>query len=1056
MRPLKIEMQAFGSYGERVEIDFTKSSQNLFLISGDTGSGKTTIFDAIVFALYGESSSIRDAKEGVMLQSQFAGIDVTPEVTFTFSLNSGREIYTVVRIPKHMRRAKRKGSGIKGIIEERGSVELILPDGAAYRERDTQRKITELVGLTKEQFMQVAMIAQGEFMELLRADTDKKVIIFRKLFNTEMYRQIRDELKQRKDEKERETAVLRTKCETLISAVLVPCEYEDRESYEDIKEKVSKSLSYLEEYLAKLELLVNWEDRELAKLTQEADRLSREQQQLTKEQGEALVLDKAFVELQNATETLSLLMKEEEERKSGEELVKTLECVYELEPYWIAANEAEQNFRENQQHLTADLERFPQCEKAANEAEAEFSREKPHWDEVLKAYHVAREKYNRQKSIYEELKKKEMEKRELEQSRLKLEDIRTTVSEELVQKQEEQRQIRESLAQLENALIELERARQLLEKVQQQIEDKEELAKMSDRWKEGKKALVKLQEKYKRAREEEDKANSRYQEIRRHFLDNQAGMLAAALKEEEPCPVCGSVHHPAPAKLCGDRVYSEDEVNREEEIWQQAKKKTENASADVTKKREAQEQLFRQIAERGEKLFSQWDLAKEPDEMIEQWGTELYAQLTQQKNEAEQWEQKVKQQEQLQKRRNLLERQIEELEQKRGRQQEEINGCALRLAALESSISEQEKQLSDKNQETAQKEFEKQEKEYRRQEKQFQECEELKTETARNLQVLSERIAEQKRRQISLESRKKEQMQRLQDMLEKRNMQRSKLESCLSAYTREQYRQMKQETENYRERIRQCRERIHTAEQVTEGREWPDTERLREALESKNKQSAECASRKDRFQGYFQPAMQCLNGLAELRKQHSETYRKAAVLRRLYEIVSGNVAGQNKMDLETYVQRYYLKQVLSAANRRFTEMTAGQYELQMKEFSQAGNRVNEGLDFVVHSLVTDSYRDIVTLSGGESFIAALSLALGIADCIQRANSGLQLDMMFIDEGFGSLDSHSRNAAVQLLKGLAGGERLIGIISHVAELRDAIDDRLIVKKDNAGSTVAWEQ
>ena len=665
MRPLKLGMQAFGSYREWTEIDFTRPSQNLFLISGDTGSGKTTIFDAIVFALYGEGSSTRDAKEGVMLQSQFADLDVTPKVTFTFSLRAGEGCYTIVRIPKHIRRAKRKSAGTRGMIEERGSVELILPDGVAYREKDIQRRIIELVGLTKEQFMQVAMIAQGEFMELLRADTDKKVMIFRKLFNTEMYRQIRDELKSRKDEKEKETAILKTRCETVISAVLIPEEYENGEGYDKAKEKVCKSLSYLEEYLVELEQLMDWESGELKELLQKADRLSKEKQELTKAQGEAQALGKAFLELQNAEETLSILRQEEKDRESEEKLVAELERAYEMESYWNAACEAGNRFRENEKSLNENLERLPQCKKEAEEAEAAFDREKPQWDEALKAYHVAKEKYSRQKSIYEELEKKEKDKNRIEQDRLKLEGAYAKVSEELAARQEEWQKIREASAQSENAGLELEKARQLLEKARQQVEEKEELESLSDRWKKDREALVTLQEEYKRAKEEENKVNQKFQEIRRHFLDNQAGVLAEALKEEEPCPVCGSVHHPAPAKLCGGRVYTEDEVNREEEMWRQARQRTEEASASVMKKGEAQEQLIRQIAERGERLFCKWDSSVEPDEVLEQRGAELCRQLKLRQEDVEQWERRVEQQEEQQKRQKLLEKQLEELERQK-------------------------------------------------------------------------------------------------------------------------------------------------------------------------------------------------------------------------------------------------------------------------------------------------------------------------------------------------------------------------------------------------------
>ena len=174
----------------------------------------------------------------------------------------------------------------------------------------------------------------------------------------------------------------------------------------------------------------------------------------------------------------------------------------------------------------------------------------------------------------------------------------------------------------------------------------------------------------------------------------------------------------------------------------------------------------------------------------------------------------------------------------------------------------------------------------------------------------------------------------------------------------------------------------------------------------------------------------------------------------LYNLLGGKVSG-GRMDIETYVQRYYLERILYAANRRFQEMSAGQFELRMRDINQAGVGKNRGLDLMVYSNVTGKEREVRTLSGGESFMAALSLALGMADQIQESAASVNLDVMFIDEGFGSLDDHSRDKAVRVLQDMANGSKLIGIISHVTELKQEIEDQLIVKKDEEGSHVRWQ-
>ena len=203
MRPIRLTMQAFGSYAEKTTVDFSESTENLFLITGDTGAGKTTIFDAIVFALYGEASSVANKKDGVLLQSQYADVDVCPEVSLTFSDGSADELYQVRRVPRHVRRLKKASAKGNTVKEEPGSVELTLPDGTICPSKETDARIEAIIGLSKSQFMQIAMIAQGEFMELLRAKSDTKKEIFRKLFHTDLYENIVREFDNRKKEKEK-------------------------------------------------------------------------------------------------------------------------------------------------------------------------------------------------------------------------------------------------------------------------------------------------------------------------------------------------------------------------------------------------------------------------------------------------------------------------------------------------------------------------------------------------------------------------------------------------------------------------------------------------------------------------------------------------------------------------------------------------------------------------------------------------------------------------------------------------------------------------------------
>ena len=234
----------------------------------------------------------------------------------------------------------------------------------------------------------------------------------------------------------------------------------------------------------------------------------------------------------------------------------------------------------------------------------------------------------------------------------------------------------------------------------------------------------------------------------------------------------------------------------------------------------------------------------------------------------------------------------------------------------------------------------------------------------------------------------------------------------------------------------------------------PDMESLKGRVSETENRQRKARETAEKYRGWKQEVSKVQEGLEERIIQNKKRMEEYDRRDNLYRLVSGNVTGA-RMDLETYVQRFYLEQILDAANRRFLEMSAGQFELRMYDLEKAGEGRNKGLDLMVYSTVTGKVREIRTLSGGESFMAALSLALGMADQIQESSAAIHLEIMFIDEGFGSLDEHSRQQAVRVLQEMAAGNRLTGIISHVTELKQEIDDQLIVTKDDEGSHVRWQ-
>ena len=332
MRPLKLTMQAFGSYGEETTVDFAKPDQNLFLITGDTGAGKTTIFDAIVFALYGEASSSANKKEGILLQSQYTDYGREPFVELVFSEGDG-EIYTVCRTPRHLKpitRGADKGTG--KTREVSGSVSLTMPDGTEYPSKETDGKLREIVGLTKNQFMQVAMIAQGEFMELLRAKSDVKKEIFRKLFNTGLYQDIVNELAERKREKERDLGVLKTQCQTETGRVKIPEDYERRNEIEELTDQMQKGdLSRAGEFMEELGALIETLKKEERRADSEYKIASGARDEKRDALTDAGNLEKLYRKLEEAEKTLKDCEDREKEIREKEKLAEELYGAFEIQ-----------------------------------------------------------------------------------------------------------------------------------------------------------------------------------------------------------------------------------------------------------------------------------------------------------------------------------------------------------------------------------------------------------------------------------------------------------------------------------------------------------------------------------------------------------------------------------------------------------------------------------------------------------------------------------------------------------------------------------------------------
>ena len=394
MKPLKLKMQAFGSYGEETLIDFEKVNQNLFLITGDTGAGKTTIFDAIVFALYGEASSSANKKEGVVLQSQYVDFAKEPFVELTFSEgnNADSEIYTVRRVPRHLKPITR-GAGKGGQREITGSVSLIMPDGMEYPSKEADSKLQEIVGLTKSQFMQVAMIAQGEFMDLLRAKSDDKKVIFRKLFNTEMYQDIVTELGNRKREKDKEIAILKTQCQTEAVRIRIPETYELQKEMQQSRRQIEEGQTAgLADFMDRLGALCNWMKKEL----EIAESAYKEVECARTSKGEELAkaeeLLKWFVQFEKAEEELQRYEAQEPEMIRAKELAGQIRAVYEIAEKYNQYHEAETTWTDSVRVLKEWEEKIPKLLETLKATQTTEKTEHQKYNQEIERYSISAKK----------------------------------------------------------------------------------------------------------------------------------------------------------------------------------------------------------------------------------------------------------------------------------------------------------------------------------------------------------------------------------------------------------------------------------------------------------------------------------------------------------------------------------------------------------------------------------------------------------------------------------------------------------------------------------------
>ena len=1091
MRPLKLTLSAFGPYAGRTELQMEQlGSAGLYLISGDTGAGKTTLFDAITFALYGEASG--SSREPGMFHSKYAGPETPTEVELIFSY--GGKVYQIRRNPEYLRPARRGG----GQTLQRAEAELTLPDGRLVtRVREVNQAVKEIIGLDYQQFSQIAMIAQGDFLKLLLADTRERQGIFRDIFHTGPYQVFQEKLKG-------EAGKLRTECDRARSSVAqyiqgIQCP-EDSPLASRAEQARSGELPAAEVQELFSELLQEDEEGRKA-LEAETGKLDRELEEVHALLAQAEERKKAEIRLQET----------EKSRKSVCEKLALAEQMVEEE-------EKKKPLREELSRkaavLRGELPRYEEleeqrkvCRQQEQEAEEAAGKQRQAEVELEKQIRELQERKEEQASLEqsgERAGQLKLERQQAENRKRQLRDLaeqvrqRNTLKDALEQAGREAEQLRRNCLELDRQREQLTAEAETLGKEFQSLEDaageKEklsgertrlerelgELGRLRDALDEygiSREKLEAARAAYRRAAERAEEAGQVYRSRNRAFLDEQAGILAETLAEGEPCPVCGSREHPAPAEKSLEAP-AEVQVEEARAAFEKAQELAEKAS------RQAGE-LKGSVLAQEETLLEQMKPYGEPS-APEQAGEQLKAAEEIRRKSLTRLETAEKENREKLARREQLRRKQQEQEQRREKREKEKDRASRRLQEaegrkknLEGQLEGQEDSLDRGFRELGAHLSPEDAEEFL-----AEESRRADRELARLGQLLQEeetKLARKKELSIRIPEKEREK-ERTEKQISQWKQKRAEAESR-SLLAGEQAERLKagltwESREQAEQQIRSLQAEGQTLEKaLEEAKENRDTAaRNLSALEGRIRQLKELLEQSGEIDGSVQENRKVL--LTEQREEllreqkvlHARTTanrqalehmeQRSAELRKLEEkwafvqslsnTANGNLAGKEKIMLETYIQMTYFDRIIRRANLRFLVMSVGQYELKRRR-EASGSRSQSGLELDVIDHYNGTERSVRTLSGGESFQASLSLALGLSDEVQSSAGGIRLDTMFVDEGFGSLDEESLQQAVRALSSLTEGNRLVGIISHVGELKEKIDRQILVKKDREGGS-----
>lgn len=1053
MKPLRLSFSAFGPFPGEESIDFSDLQEGLFLISGDTGAGKTTIFDALCFALYGEGSG--SARKSVNMRSDFAKPEQKTYVRLDFAHGGHR--YTIIRTPAYDR-PKLRG---EGMIREQETVCFILPDGTKLDKRaEADAAVEELIGLRIDQFRQTSMLAQGEFLKLLSADSTQRGAIFRTLFETESIERLQETLSQM------ERAAFGT-YEGSLQALRRLSERLELADEELIKARDERSAEPAG--LRNDNLPLQWMDKQLEKdrielqTREEAMQRVQAKQEHDRRSYEALLQAKTLkVQIEETREALQEAL-EAAESFSAREAALALgkRCLQVLRP---ALDEVDrlrklgQELKHSAQEAEDRLVKLAEA-LALHEAEAKQLEEQSAEQEALRL-RLAR--LTESLPAYDERKRRRAELEQLQKSMKELHERLTELEAEAALRMEKRAAL-ETLLLSEKDWVRrdssLRGERETLEEQQKRLnkirQDNAELKAQAE-------SLTRQQqecaEQLQALRQGTESASSAEQA----WLQARAAALAVKLEEGKPCPVCGSVTHPHKAAMPEGAPSDED--------MKKLRSEADRLRDEYLKKERSYELLKQKLAMRSRKFEE--DLAALDRALLESYQTYLSSgeaaahrllvkHLDKTETDLRQTEKQIKEAETelREERRHLdlagpalaeLKKTEEEASAERQTKAAELSSNEQALAALKAGLEALDRQLEWADEKQA----EETKQSWQNERDQYLAALKRNAELGRTLQ---QDKSEAERRAAELAGRREEQQRALQ-AAEKKLAEELKVsgpanEEAVRAMTvtEEELAQQDVRLEEEKIRLQQLQGKYKTLTEMPAPAYSPEKEAELQGLTAENDKllrEAIEAVHVIRERGTRLEALrpQLLKALEHARR----TSLEYAQLRELSAAASGNLPGGSRRSFEAFVQAYWFRKVIRGANRRLEHMTDTRYSLRHR-ITGDDRRKKAGLELEILDRYTGRCRSLSTLSGGESFLTALALALGLSDTAASGQGGLGIETLFIDEGFGTLDRKSLGDAVRVLEGVSR-HQLCGIISHVEELKEEIPRQIRVEKGRNGSRI----